>query len=110
MMQENTKRLIDSINAGEHSQEATDFVKVCVDHVEATRGPSKYTQAVRDALQHQADAITVQYKGKLESFFREHPSAEGCILNKDGTVMETGPFRPVGKFTEFFPISGKTST
>ena len=57
MMQENTKRLIDSINAGEHSQEATDFVKVCVDHVEATRGPSKYTRTVRDALQRQSDAI-----------------------------------------------------
>ena len=109
-MQENTKQLVNSITTGEHSQEATDFVKQCVDHVEATRGPSKYTQAVRDALQRQADAITVQYKDKLESFFREHPSAEGCILNKDGTVMETGPFRPVGKFTEFFPISGKTST
>ena len=54
MMQENTKRLIDSINAGEHSQEATDFVKVCVDHVEATRGPSEDVAAVRDALRQHA--------------------------------------------------------
>lgn len=99
-MQKSTDQLVNSITTGEHSQEATDFVKQCVDHVEATRGPSKYTQAVRDALQRQADAITVQYKDKLESFFREHPSAEGCILSKDGTVMETGPFRPVGKFTD----------
>ena len=100
MMQKETRGLVNSINAGEHSQEATDFVKVCVDHVEATRGPSAYTQAVRDALQHQADAITVQHKAKLEAFFREHPTAEGCVLSKDGTVTETGPFRPVGKFTD----------
>lgn len=100
MMQENTNQLIDSITTVEHSQEATDFVKQCVDHVEATRGPSKYTQAVRDALQHQADAITRQHRDKLESFFREHPTAEGCILSKDGTVTETGPFRRIGKFTD----------
>ena len=99
-MQESTKQLVNSITTGEHSQEATDFVKVCVDHVEATRGPSKYTQAVRDALQHQADAITRQHKDKLEAFFREHPTAEGCILSKDGTVTETGPFRPVGRPTD----------
>ena len=100
MMQETTKQLTDSINAGEHSEEATDFVKACVDHVEATRGPSMYTRTVRDALQRQSDAITRQHKDKLEAFFREHPTAEGCILSKDGTVTETGPFRPVGRFTD----------
>ena len=50
MMQENTNQLVDSITTGEHSQEATDFVSSCVDHVEAARGPSEDVAAVRDAL------------------------------------------------------------
>ena len=50
MMQKETRGLVNSINAGEHSQEATDFVSSCVDHVEAARGPSEDVAAVRDAL------------------------------------------------------------
>ena len=99
-MEQKTRDLVNSINAGEHSEEALSFVKSAVDHVETTCGESKYVRLIRDALQRKSDPVLFQHKAQLERFIREHPDAEGCMLNKDGTVEQMGTLRPIGKFTD----------
>ena len=97
-MQESTKQLVNSITTGEHSEGVNKFCRSAVDFVERRVGASEDTRAVNEALDRE-----------VRKFLDEHPGS-GCAITNTGRIMETGPFRPVGKFTEFFPISGKTST
>jgi hypothetical protein len=87
MMQE-TKDLVSSINAGEHSQEVMDFAKSAVDHVAATCGESEDVAVVNEALDR-----------RVRKFLDEHPGC-GCAVTNKGRIIEMGRLRPIGKFTD----------